>query len=164
MPPIPRVTGGACGTKRATTSDALVAGYDIMTTLADIAGAAHPKDKDGVSYLPVLNGEAQADPHDYVVYASFEGPGLVSHDNFKLRYVRMNDTFELYDLTNDYQERHNLAAELPEKTADLAIKPKGKAFASFPSKTPSTSSLGGRSLLNVTPAPRKFTVPLFGSS
>ncbi|MCK0156473.1 arylsulfatase [Cellulophaga sp. F20128] len=100
------------------TSEALVANYDFMATLADLVGYDLPSNKDGLSYLPELLGQKEAG-HQYVVYASFFGPAIVAKDGWKLRYFAEKDIYQLYYLPNDYKEKHNVLASNPEKAEEL---------------------------------------------
>jgi arylsulfatase A-like enzyme len=104
--------------KEGVTSEALVANYDFMATMADLVGYDLPKTKDGKSYLPELLGE-KTQGHDYVVYASFMGPSIVANDGWKLRYFAPKDIFQLYYLPNDYQEKNNIIDSNPEKVEEL---------------------------------------------
>lgn len=106
-----------------TISDQLIANYDFLPTLADIAGAEKPAGKDGVSFLPALVGSAkETDQHDYVVFASRLGPALVTADGWKIRYIAKGALFQLYNLHQDYREEHDLADAHPEKMKDLTEK------------------------------------------
>lgn len=96
------------------------ANYDVFPTAAEIAGVPCPAGKDGRSFLQaVADGDWKRQDHDYVVFASFQGPALVTADGWKLRYVTMNDSFQLYHLPHDYREEHDLAAEHPDKVTEL---------------------------------------------
>jgi arylsulfatase A-like enzyme len=101
-------------------SSRLIANYDFMATLANLVEAELPADKDGLTYLESARGLEQKEEHEFVVYASYEGPALVTQDNWKLRYVRAIDDFELYNLNNDYDERENVANEQKELVDKLA--------------------------------------------
>jgi arylsulfatase A-like enzyme len=113
-------------------STQLIANYDLMATLADLAGVEIGSDKDGVSFLPCLLGQ-EMDGHDYVVYGSSMGPALVTKDGFKLRtridwdkyryglfgafWREMKENpvvFQLYNIKEDYSEEHEVSAEYPE--------------------------------------------------
>lgn len=104
--------------KAGVTSEALVANYDFMATMADLVGYDLPKNKDGKSYLPELLGE-KTKGHDYVVYSSFMGPSIVANDGWKLRYFAPEEIFQLYYLPDDYQEKNNIIASHPEKVEEL---------------------------------------------
>jgi len=115
-----------------TVCNTLASNYDTLATVADLVGVAKPPKTDGISYLPMLRGEADAPVHDYVVYACKNGPALVTKDGYKLRVYIPGDVlsgkepdsddmtncpktdYQLYDLNCDFEERHNIAAEHPE--------------------------------------------------
>jgi arylsulfatase A-like enzyme len=122
------------------TSSQLVSNYDHLGLIADILGVAIPEDKDSLSYLPLLQGKDEAPEHDYIVYASFNGPALVTKDGWKLRVILKLDQaidysgfgddldaynaktgpiYQLYDLNVDIEERENLAERHPEKVKQL---------------------------------------------
>ncbi|BAX82389.1 arylsulfatase [Labilibaculum antarcticum] len=104
--------------EKGVSSNALVANYDFISTMADLVGFSLPTAKDGVSYLPTLLGE-KSKPHDYVVYSSYLGPALVTKAGWKLRYFAPKDIFQLYFLPNDYREEKNLITENQEKAEQL---------------------------------------------
>ncbi len=104
--------------KEGRTSTALVTNYDLMATMADLLNYELPAAKDGISYLPELQSK-EGKGHDHVVYSSFLGPALVTHDGWKLRHFASKDIFQLYYLPNDYREEKNLIAENPEKAEEL---------------------------------------------
>ena len=57
------------GTIRAgATSDQLLAVWDLMPTLAELAGLACPQPTDGISFVPTLLGQPQIEMHDYLFF------------------------------------------------------------------------------------------------
>lgn len=102
------------------TCEQIIANYDFMPTLAAITGGEKPLGKDGISFLPTLLGkDEEQENHEYVVYASFLGPALVTNDGWKVRYLVETDTYELYDIKNDYREECNLADKYMNKLKKL---------------------------------------------
>ena len=96
-------------------SDHILTNYDFMPTLADLVGAELPQGKDGISFLPTLfRREEEQQIHPFVVYASGQGPALVTDDNWKLRYINSEDSFQLYNLNQDYREENDVATSYPE--------------------------------------------------
>jgi len=95
-------------------SDAPWAFWDVLPTLADIAGASTPKNIDGVSVLPTLKGEKQDLADRYFYWEFFEGgyKQAVRWRNWKA--VIVKNKFELYDLNEDISEKNNLASQKPE--------------------------------------------------
>lgn len=101
--------------KAGSTSEHLGAFWDVLPTLAELAGAAVPTNSDGISFLPTLLGARQTSTHDFLYWEFHEG-GFVQG-------VRMGDwkavrqfgqPLELYDLHIDVHEETNVAAQHPE--------------------------------------------------
>ncbi len=99
--------------------DHVLANYDTMATMADLLGIELPEWKDGLSFLPSLQG-AEQPLHDYVVFAGSVGPALVTPDGWKVRYLTRVRRFQLFYLPNDYREEKNLAEANPEKLREMA--------------------------------------------
>jgi len=97
------------------TIETTVANYDMVNTFADLLNVELPKRKDGLSYFPELIGKEASQQHEFVVYASFHGPALVTADGWKLRYFGPKDIYQLYYLPDDYREEKNLAEENKDK-------------------------------------------------
>ncbi len=111
--------------------------HDWMATLADAAGVPVPARSNGVSQLPILTGYFE-NQLPGVIYAEYKVGGRTpTYDDFlsahrggvrgqqQVVYVdgykglRMgvksaDDDFMIYDPSKDPQERHNLAADMPE--------------------------------------------------
>lgn len=82
---------------------------------AELLGAELPQGKDGISFLPTLLGkDDEQQTHPFIVYASGQGPALVTEENWKLRYINSEDRFQLYNLNQDYREERDVAAAHPE--------------------------------------------------
>ncbi len=86
-----------------------VANYDMINTFADLLNVKLPKEKDGLSYFPELIGKKANKLHDFIVFASFQGPALVTQDGWKLRYFGPKDIYQLYYLPDDYREENDLS-------------------------------------------------------
>ena len=92
-----------------------LANYDLLPTLADLLDVELPEDKDGISLLPTLQEQPEIQQsHDYIVYASRLGPALVTSDGWKLRYINRTDSFQLYNLEEDYREEKDISTEHPD--------------------------------------------------
>ena len=99
-------------------SDQVWAFWDVMPTLAELAGAAAPEHTDGISMAPSLLGKPQNKTHDFLYwdYAHSRGAFMqaVRFGNYKvIRYSRTN-TIELYDLSSDLKEERNIALNHPQ--------------------------------------------------
>ncbi|MCM1028106.1 MAG: sulfatase [Pseudoflavonifractor sp.] len=97
--------------------DEMVQNIDYAPTFMEIAGVEIPEDIQGVSLLPLLKGEHPADWRDAIYYHYHEYPAehaVKRHYGVRTdRYALMHfyndiDKWELYDLTTDPNELHNL--------------------------------------------------------
>ncbi len=118
--------------KPGTRSDQLICLTDLMATCADILGAKLPDNagEDSVSLLPVLLGKAKGPVHEAVVHHSVNGSFAIRQGRWKLilcpgsggwSYPRpgRDDTsklplVQLYDLSSDPSEQHNVEHEHPQ--------------------------------------------------
>ncbi|GAA3617292.1 arylsulfatase [Flavivirga amylovorans] len=93
--------------------------YDMMPTLAEVAGAKVPENIDGISILPELLGKPQT-KHEFLYWEIQEGPSVKGFrqatriDNWKA--VRYGDNYhtELYDLSKDINEENDVSKQHPE--------------------------------------------------
>lgn len=97
-------------------SDQMIAFWDVMPTLAELAGLNLPKDVDGVSFLPTLKGEKQQQPRylfwDYGHVRKTYKRALRMED---YKGVSITDKdFELYNLKDDPGETENIADKRPD--------------------------------------------------
>jgi arylsulfatase A-like enzyme len=97
---------------------------DLMTTLKEVSGAPRvPADIDSISYLPTLLGKPDDQFQHEWLYWEFYEKGFqqaVRFENWKgIRADKDDATFELYDLSQDLGEEHNVAAENPEVVAQI---------------------------------------------
>ncbi len=117
---------------------------DLLPTFAEITGASLPeKEIDGVSILPLMEGEKDANPREQFYY--YYGGKLIAvrKDNWKLVFPHSYRSYvgvepgmnglpgpygkgivseiELYDLSNDISETNNLASQHPEIVEQLKI-------------------------------------------
>jgi arylsulfatase A len=102
-----------------TVSEHVSAFWDFLPTAVDITGVATPSETDGISYLPTLLGQNTQEMHEYL-YWEFKVMGMATQavrlNNWKA--VRFGPRpLELYDLSNDMAEQHNLADAQPEIAA-----------------------------------------------
>jgi len=117
--------------KAGTLSDVQVTGTDHYPTILQMAGLPlAPQDhKDGVSYLAALeeNGH-QRKPmfwHSPAARPSKTGDtnsSAIIDGDWKLLDFWAEGRIELYNLKEDKSEAHNLAKEMPEKTAEMLAK------------------------------------------
>ena len=122
-------TVGAAGS----TSDAPVSTLDVAATLLDAAGIGSVVGLDGASLRPVVGG-GRWEPRDLVWhYPHYSNQGgrpagaLVAGDGAVPGGEKLVERFEdggleLYDLAADPGERHDLAAERPQRARELAAR------------------------------------------
>jgi arylsulfatase A-like enzyme len=106
-------------------TDHVSAFWDVMPTVAELAGIEAPENIDGISFLPtLLNKEGQKE-HDYLYWEFHEKGGrkALRKGNWKLVQYNVLDpektTMELYDLSNDIGEENNVATENPAIVSEL---------------------------------------------
>ncbi|MGD2176025.1 MAG: sulfatase-like hydrolase/transferase [Candidatus Brocadiaceae bacterium] len=101
---------GTAGRRRA--SDALFSTVDLCPTLLDLAGLGVPEGVQGLSFGPVLMGEA--DSLRDRIYAEYDTTGhgdrlrYLRSARWALTYYLRNDCGLLFDLESDPEELHNL--------------------------------------------------------
>ena len=110
-------------------SDSPIMTIDYYPTLLEITGAAgdaaHNQSMDGLSITHLLMNprswhERRLFWHYPHYHAGGDGPYSAVRDvDYRLIEFHEDNRVELYDLTNDIGEQHDLAAKLPKKTATL---------------------------------------------
>lgn len=99
-----------------TTSKAMGLNLDFAETFIDAAGLRAPAEMQGQSLMPVLTGRTPATWRTSMYYRYYHDPGDhntrrhygVRTTTHKLIYFWQKDQWELFDLTNDPNELHNL--------------------------------------------------------
>jgi len=105
-------------------SDHISAFWDVFPTLADLVGFAKPEPCDGISFLPALLGQEQAE-HDYLYWEFHEKGGRQAIRKGKWKGVRYDvfkdpdSPLELYDLSKDIGENNNVSTAHPGQVAEL---------------------------------------------
>ena len=89
-----------------------------MPTFCEIAGARVPSDADGVSFAPMLQGQAQeARAFLYREFPSYGGQVSLRMGNWKAVRRAPSRPIELYNLRSDIGEDNNIANEHPDIVA-----------------------------------------------
>lgn len=94
----------------------LTQNIDFAPTFLEMCGIDVPKEMQGVSFLPLLEGKKTPDWRKYLYYHFYEFPGFhsvhkhygVKGERYKLMYFYQDKEWELYDLKNDPMEMHNI--------------------------------------------------------
>ncbi len=116
--------------KPGTVCDVPISSIDLLPTMAEIAGVDRPDTTlDGVSIVSLLKGSSDFDRGDalywhYPHYSNQGGkPGAAIREG-KLKLIEFyeDDHVELYDLSKDVGEDHNLAEDRPEDAEQLRRK------------------------------------------
>ena len=108
-------------------SEHISAFWDVMPTLAELAGAEAPAGIDGISFVPTLLGRAREQKkHDYLYWEFHEQGGRQAVRKGRWKAIRLqvkrdpNGPLELYDLQADPQEKNNVAPQHPDIVAKMA--------------------------------------------
>jgi N-acetylglucosamine-6-sulfatase len=118
---IPMIAWGPGFVPEGVTATDIVRNIDIAPTILELAGVSPTRPVDGRSVLPVLRGERVDSPGELLYEYYWEHAFPHTPTTFALRGERFKyiyyhgvwDTQELFDLSNDPHERHNLI-DLPE--------------------------------------------------
>ena len=104
------------------TDDFIWAFWDVMPTLAQLAGAKTPADIDGISVLPRLLGKAQTQSDRFLYWEKIQhGKGDAPASSQAVRWNKWKAVrnkprlpLELYDLEADISEKNNIAEKHPD--------------------------------------------------
>lgn len=95
---------------------------DFMATACDIAGVEVPEECDGISILPTLSGEGKQELHEYMFWSAGKTHAVRSGD-WKAYATRTEEgeliDWELYNLTEDPEEKNDLAQSEKEVVAKM---------------------------------------------
>ena len=110
-----------------TVSDVPIIGSDIFSTVLEIAGAPVPTDRtiDGVNLLPACRGKDLERPVPLFWRTHIAPPA--SHaamriGDWKIVADQDLEKFQLYLISKDWKEQHDLASERPKKLAEMKTK------------------------------------------
>jgi len=105
-------------------------GYiDVLPTLVSVTGGALPTNLDGVNFFPALRGETKMPERAWFSYVHQDAVAhasvhlgewkLVARGDFFAEHPVVSPKLELYDLAADIAESNDVAAQHPERVADL---------------------------------------------
>lgn len=110
-------------------SDQISAFWDMMPTFAEFAGTKVPSKAqcDGISLVPTLFGQKGQKQHDYLYWEFHEQGGKIAVRQGNWKLIKLNVLqkknkpvkTELYDLSKDIHEDHNVADEYPDVVKKL---------------------------------------------
>lgn len=112
---VPLIARGP-GIKAGSLPSQFVANIDWAPTFLELAGLPIPDSMQGRSLVPLLHGEPPADWRTSIYYRYYHDPGHhntaahfgVRTPTHKLIYYWKKDAYEMFDLTKDPAEQHNL--------------------------------------------------------
>ena len=110
--------------KANTTSDHISALWDMMPTFCQLAGGKQCPATDGISMVKTLLGENQQEKHEYLYWEFNESQGplqAIRQGDWKL-VKQFEKPIELYDLSKDIGESHNIADDFPDIVQQLSAK------------------------------------------
>lgn len=102
--------------KANTTSDHVMAFWDIMPTFCELAEVKNVPPNDGISFIPTLTNQSQQQ-HKYLYWEFYEqgGKQAVRFDNWKCIWLNVNEPskteVQLFDLSKDTEEQNNIASQ-----------------------------------------------------
>jgi arylsulfatase A-like enzyme len=103
------------------TNDSPVYFADVMPTLASLGGGKAPAKIDGIDFSSTLLGSNQPELFDRFMYWEYDKDGLQKQAarwrNWKAVKAPHTKPIELYDLSSDIGEEHNVAAAHPDVIA-----------------------------------------------
>ncbi len=118
---VPMIASWPGQIKSGSKSNHISAFWDVFPTLSDIVGASTPSNLDGISFLPTLLGEVNAQKeHDYLYWEFHEKGGRQAVRRGKWKAVKYNvleqsdSKIQLYDLSKDIGEKYDVASKHPE--------------------------------------------------
>jgi arylsulfatase len=106
------------------TSDHVCVAWDLLPTICEATGIKPPQDIDGISLMPVLSGQGTQRDHEYL-YWEFPGYGgqqALRMGHWKAVRTNMaqgNRKLQLFDLSKDIGEQHDVSAEHPQRVQQM---------------------------------------------
>ncbi len=97
-----------------------VSTLDIFPTVTALAGVKPPANLDGVDLTPYLRGEKNTSPHDALFFSTLKH-WAIRQEQWKLVSETDGEPL-LFNLANDIEERHDLAATEPDRVKELTQK------------------------------------------
>jgi arylsulfatase A-like enzyme len=123
---VPMVARWPNAIKPGTTSDHISAFWDVLPTLGAATGFDVPDGVDGLSFLPALVGDPDAQvEHEFLYWEFHERGGKQAIRKGDWKAVRLNvrknrdSPIELYDLSDDLLEEKNVADTHPEIVKEM---------------------------------------------
>jgi len=105
-------------------SDVPVIGSDVFSTALDVTGLSLPSDRtiDGVSMIPAFSGNPVERPIPMFWRTHVSGPNervAMRIGDWKIVGDETLTKFQLYEVQKDWQEKNDMAKQMPEKTEEM---------------------------------------------
>lgn len=115
---VPMIASWPARIKAGSTTDHISAFYDVLPTLADVAGVDELPATDGISFLPTMLGQDDQPKHEFLYWEFPQYGGQVALRTDEWKFIQRElsgeePTIELYNLSKDLSETTNVAAEHP---------------------------------------------------
>jgi arylsulfatase len=99
---------------------------DVMATCLELSGAVYPNEYhqnkiipfEGLSLLPVLKTGTR-EGHKDLCFEHFDEKALIDRSGWKIVRPKNSKQWELYNLNEDRTEMHDLAAQYPDRVAEM---------------------------------------------
>ena len=118
---VPMIASWPGHIKSGTKTDHISVHYDVMATLADVAGYEKPSNTDGVSFLPTLLSKEGQKEHEFLYweFPEYGGQLAIRMGDWKVVKSHLKDKknepkLELFNLRIDLKETTNVADQHPE--------------------------------------------------
>ncbi len=113
---VPMIAAWPGKIKPGTTTGLISAFWDVMPTLAEIAGVKTEFQTDGISFLPTLTGKGEQKKHEFLYweFPSYNGQQAVRMGDWKgmrMNIFKGNMQINLYNLKSDIREETDVADE-----------------------------------------------------
>jgi arylsulfatase A-like enzyme len=130
---VPLIVNWTGVVEAATVNEIPVSSIDFFPTICEVVGVELPKNRpiDGVSFVPILKQDESIKRAEkierealYWHFPHYRGMDVVPYSiirkgDWKLIKRYEGKTFELFNLKDDLEERHDISAQLPEKVREL---------------------------------------------
>ena len=122
---VPMIAWYPAKIKAGSVTDHVSAFWDVMPTLAELTGAKINGHTDGISFAPAMYGQSNQKKHDFLYWEFHEQNGKIAvlKGDWKAIWLNVNlpekTVVELFDLSKDIHEDHNVAEQYPEIVAGL---------------------------------------------
>lgn len=135
---VPAIVRAPANVRASTSVSTPFAFWDVMPTLCEITGTPVPGNRDGISFLPALQGKKQPE-HKYLYWQFKEGSlyseALLQGEWKLIRFKErgQKERLELYHIDKDPAEKNNISGQHPDRVLRMkALMPSAKTPSEHP--------------------------------